>query len=467
MSPGAPPAGPPGESPPPQNPVPVVAVEGVTQLPANEALEVRIQASDEAGLTSLEIAWGDGEVETIALEGAREVDLARQYVYDRVAVFSVTVTAVDLGGATSRATHTVVTRGGSIEVALTRAPTSHPLLFSARVAVTGVAQSPDRVLSDGTQFRFESVVPGVQEVSVSDVTPDCGVSGESVRLERVEVGETAVVEFLVSCAFMPVERILYQHLVVTGPSFFLDNIHTARPDGSGRMQLTNDGGNQFPVWSPDGSRIAWHGVRTAGPQIWVMNWDGSEQRRITDLTFSTRPTWSPDGQRIAFQSSQSGNGDIWVIDVDGSDPMRITNDPAEETAPNWSFDGSRFAFTVGPVNQEVVHVMDSDGMNRRSLGVTGTWPTWSPDGARITFHSREDHQVWVVNADGSGARRLTDLSISTGAPAFSSDGQSVIFHAPRTGEDSRLWIVGLDGGEPRLLEAIPDPGAAHATWFAP
>jgi len=145
----------------------------------------------------------------------------------------------------------------------------------------------------------------------------------------------------------------------------------------------------------------------------------------------------------------------------------ITNDPAEETAPNWSADGSRFAFTVGPTGQEIIHVMDSDGMNRRSLGVSGTWPTWSPDGARITFHSREDGQIWVVNADGSGARRLTDLAISTGAPAFTPDGRSVIFHAPRTGDESRLWIVGLDGGEPRLLETIPDPGAAHATWFAP
>lgn len=467
VAPGAPPGGsPPAQPEPPSNPAPVVTIQGDPQIPANEELEARIEASDESGLTAIEVAWGDGQSETVALDGAREAQIVLRHLYDRVAAFGITVTAVDLGGATGRATHTVVTRGGSLEVILTRAANTAPLLFSARVTVTGVAGFPDRMLADGTSIVFQNVVPGTQEVTASESTAGCRVSGEPSRSAIVDVGETASVAFELTCPFTPVERILYQRLVVVGAAF-LDNIHTARPDGSEQMQLTNDGGNQFPVWSPDGSRIAWHGVRTAGPQIWIMNWDGSEQRRLTDQTFSSAPSWSADGRKIAFQSSASGSNDIWTIDLIGGEPIRLTSDAADETSPHWSRDGLRIAFTAGGVSQEIIHVMNSDGTARRSLGVSGTSPAWSPDGTRLTFYSRSDEQIWVVNADGSGAVRITDLPTSTGAPAFSPDGRSVIFHAPRTGNESRLWIVGLDGSDPRLLAAVPDSGAAHATWFAP
>lgn len=91
-------------------------------------------------------------------------------------------------------------------------------------------------------------------------------------------------------------------------------------------QLTNNPeDNDFPAWSPDGSRITFETNRDGNYEIYVMNADGTEQTRLTNNEGNDRrPTWSPDGTQILFQSNRDGNYEIYVMNVDGTDQQALT-----------------------------------------------------------------------------------------------------------------------------------------------
>jgi hypothetical protein len=116
-------------------------------------------------------------------------------------------------------------------------------------------------------------------------------------------------------------------------------------DGSNQTRLTNNPAYDIsPVWSPDGSRIAFFNVENNG-EIYVMNADGSNQTRLTnDPLYDHSPIFSPDGTRIAFLSNRDKidngwdyNDKIYVMNADGSSQTRLTNtaDNVYEAAPDW------------------------------------------------------------------------------------------------------------------------------------
>lgn len=100
-----------------------------------------------------------------------------------------------------------------------------------------------------------------------------------------------------------------------------------------RFDTTASGGN--PVYSPDGSRIAFH----VGYRIAVMNVAGGPITLLTaDSIVASHPTWSPDGTRLAYEAELPGQtmSDIWVMDADGSGKVNITNTPSiDEFQPAW------------------------------------------------------------------------------------------------------------------------------------
>jgi len=117
-----------------------------------------------------------------------------------------------------------------------------------------------------------------------------------------------------------------------------DGIYVINADGSGETRLTNNSANDlFPVWSPDGKRIAFISDRDGNSEIYVMNADGSGQARLTNNPeYDTKPTWSSDGTWIAFSSHRDGNFEIYTIKADGTGAMRLTDDPGIDGMPSWS-----------------------------------------------------------------------------------------------------------------------------------
>ena len=113
-------------------------------------------------------------------------------------------------------------------------------------------------------------------------------------------------------------------------------------DGSNQTRLTymDDSWDDFPCWSPDGSKIAFHSCTdpTAECDIYVMDADGSDRTNLTDHANSidTYARWSPDGSKIAFSSDRSGNFDIYVMNADGSGVTKLTDSLEDDSLPAWS-----------------------------------------------------------------------------------------------------------------------------------
>jgi Tol biopolymer transport system component len=176
---------------------------------------------------------------------------------------------------------------------------------------------------------------------------------------------------------------------------FLGNVHLVEADGTNDRALTegntNAGDAQNHVaWSPDGSRLtyAWRG------EIFVMNADGSGKRQLTHTPSgrgSYYPVWSPDGSTIAFwrggSSGEDGgppDAEIYTVPATGGDPTQLTTDHRPNIEPTWSPDGRQLAFRHGD-SLGIVNA-DGSGLHDELTVPFGPWaPAWSPDGTRIAF----------------------------------------------------------------------------------
>lgn len=258
-------------------------------------------------------------------------------------------------------------------------------------------------------------------------------------------------------------------------AFTSDNvIYTINPDGLGLLQLTETGNgfqDRFPVWSPDGTKIAFGRTTfTVQSQIYVMNADGSNATRISNNAFGDRqPSWSPDGTKIAFISSRDGNDEIYVMNADGSNQTRLTNNTAFDWDPAWSPDGTKIAFattrdsasTPGNVNDFLeLYVMDANGSNPQRLTNNSKGdgqPSWSPDGTKIAFTTQRDGEplVYVMNANGSNQVNITQsTTLDSADPEWSPDGTTIAFTSyKRVGQTNadEIFLMNADGSNIRRL----------------
>jgi TolB protein len=287
--------------------------------------------------------------------------------------------------------------------------------------------------------------------------------------------------------------------VQIGPLTFMradldDNWQTwvACGDLAEATQVTDVSGRDsaYPVWSPDGSRIAFDTNRddpnpddnTAINDVFTMQPDGGGLFRLTDgIGLNTDPAYSPDGSLIAFASDRGrypGKQGIYVMNAaDGSQVRRVTSLPpaaSVDYAPRFSPDGTRLVFTreVDEASSDAaLYVVKLDGSGLRKITSGDVYPgdaDWSPDGTRVVFEDQRSPfgGVWIVGSDGSGLRNVTATASGGFAdPVWSPDG-SLILVSHGVGPDDfheGLATIRPDGTE---LQYIGDGrGAEHqADW---
>ena len=205
----------------------------------------------------------------------------------------------------------------------------------------------------------------------------------------------------------------------------------------------------------------------------------------------TRPAAPPlRNGMIAFVAStspgQPGNYDIFAVNPDGTGVEHLTDDPAPDYSPAWSPDGTQIAFArerrhnPGGDASTSIYVMNADGEGETRVtteeGVHDGSPSWSPDGSMIAFSSNREgfSDIWVVNSDGTGLRRLTDLSQKgvdyAGLPAWSPDGSVIAFRRSPlepSGELQPQGIWGVDVGSGELLQLTSGPILDEDASWAP
>ncbi|HET9991591.1 MAG TPA: hypothetical protein VFQ65_23840 [Kofleriaceae bacterium] len=111
--------------------------------------------------------------------------------------------------------------------------------------------------------------------------------------------------------------------------------------------LLSGGVNTYPVWSPDGKKLAFRRmIGEMNSEVFVANSDGSDAKNITNHpAFDGWPTWSPDGTQIAFASNRRSSYQIFAMNADGSQVRLIANTEGRATSPKWSPDGKTIMFT--------------------------------------------------------------------------------------------------------------------------
>jgi Tol biopolymer transport system component len=158
--------------------------------------------------------------------------------------------------------------------------------------------------------------------------------------------------------------------------------------------------------------------------------------------------------KITFQSDRHGPVEIYAM-TPGETATRITTSN-NSSDPSYSPDGSKIAFIGGSKTNSSfeVWVMNADGSGRRQVTNTTAAeqePAWSPDGTRLVYASNSE--LWTINVDGTRRRQLTSTSSSETEPAWSPDGSKIAF---KRSQD--IWVMNSDGtGEANVTPNSPAP----------
>ncbi|WP_420318364.1 TolB family protein [Ekhidna sp.] len=253
---------------------------------------------------------------------------------------------------------------------------------------------------DGESLVFQSDYSdwGVECDQIFTLDASNPKKGEMPNMVSTGLGRT-------TCAyFLPGDS-----LIVYGSTHLADSLCPATPD-------RNSGKYVWPIY--------------AGYDIFVADLDGKIVNQLTsEEGYDAEATVSPNGDRIIFTSTRSGDLELYTMNLDGSDVVQITDELGYDGGAFFSPDGSKIVWRASrPQSEE--EIVEYKGLLAQGL----VQPT--------------KMELYVANADGSEARKITSLGNANWAPFFTPDGQKILFssnHASQRGFPFNLFMINLDG----------------------
>jgi tricorn protease len=230
-----------------------------------------------------------------------------------------------------------------------------------------------------------------------------------------------------------------------------------------------------PAIAPNRAEIAF----VSGGDIWTAPITGGEAHLlVSHPATEARPMYSPDGTRLAFVSSRTGNGDIYVLNLATGALKRITFDDVAETLDGWSRDGKFLYFSSAA--QDVsgmsdIYKVSAEGGTPMPVSadryVTEFWAAPSPNGEMLAFTARgitsgqwwrhghshlDESEIWTVTLNGPPKyEKLHGGDFKCMWPMWSGDGSRVYFMSDSGGAEN-IWEKPLRGGAAKPVTAFKD-----------
>ena len=240
-------------------------------------------------------------------------------------------------------------------------------------------------------------------------------------------------------------RIAY--VVKSGGQF---RLQIADADGQGAVTaLSSTEPIISPVWSPDGSKLAYVSFEKKKPVIYVHTLATGQRQVVANFKGSnSAPAWSPDSRKLAIVLSKDGNSQIYSVNADGTGVQRLSQSAGIDTEPRYSPDGGSIYFTSDRGGSPQIYRMSANGGDAQRVTFEGSYnvsPRPAPDGKSLAFITRRDgrFQLAVMDLASKQVQILTD-SFKDESPSFAPNSRMILI-ATETGGRGVLSAVSSDG----------------------
>lgn len=267
-----------------------------------------------------------------------------------------------------------------------------------------------------------------------------------------------------------------------------DRIYTMNVDGTATKQVSNgEGRTTCAYYFKGGKRIIYASTHSGGRdcppepdrskgyvwpvyadyELYTAKADGTDIKRLTNVAgYDAEATVSPDGKKIIFTSERDGDLDLYSMNIDGSNVKRLTDALGYDGGAFYSPDSKMIVYRRSNPQAEAdiarykdllgqhlvvptileIWVMNADGSNKRQVTnlASGSFaPYFTPDGKRIIFctnyfdpqrgqrRGQPNFDLALINVDGTGLERVTFNETFDGFPMFSPDGKKFVFASNR------------------------------------
>jgi tricorn protease len=259
----------------------------------------------------------------------------------------------------------------------------------------------------------------------------------------------------------------------------------ASKGGEAHLLVSHPADESRPLYSPDGSRLAFISTRTGGGDIYVLTFANGDLKRLTfDDGMEQLDAWSRDGKWIYFSTGSHDVGrknDIYRVSSEGGTPMpvsadRFTNEFQGAPAP----DGSTLAFAArgngdqqwwrhghAHLDESEIWIRKDNGTYERVVDLNGrnVWPMWMPDGKQLYFMSDRGgaQNIWSLPL-GAKPKQVTKFNDGRVLwPSIGYDGKAIVFE-----RDFKIWQLDTKNGEAyalpiTLVGSASAPSVSHLT----